>query len=306
VGAGVRIPLGCLIRSRYPTAMADASLESPSSSPIGVFDSGLGGLTVVREMRRAMPAEDIVYLGDTARVPYGTKSLDTVRSFALEDASFLLRETPKLLVAACNTASAAAIELLRERCPVEVVDVIGPGAAEAVRQTTGPIGVIGTEATIASGAYALAIRALDPSREVHSAACPLLVPIVEEGREESDPIVLHVLCDYLRELQRARPGALILGCTHYPLLENAIAKLMGPEVTLVNSARAVAQEVGGRLRAAGLARIAVPGDAGTLRCFTTGNPERFALLGNRFAGSPIEWVRRVGTDELVAGPLPIG
>ncbi len=177
-----------------------------SQAPIGVFDSGLGGLTVVRQLMAVMPGETIVYLGDTARVPYGIRSLATVRQYALEDAAFLLRFNPKLIVVACNTASAAAMEALEAFCPMDVVDVIRPSAAAALQRTDGAIGVIGTEATVASGAYERAIHALDPNRPVIAKACPLLVPIVEEGRDPADPIVLHVLSDYLRELQRLRPG----------------------------------------------------------------------------------------------------
>ncbi len=266
--------------------------------PIGVFDSGLGGLTVTRELARAMPAESIVYLGDSARVPYGTKSLETVRRFALEDLSFLLGFDPKLVVVACNTASAAALEPLERACPVGVVDVIRPGAAAAVAATDRAIGVIGTEATIGSGAYQRAIAAVDPAREVVARACPLLVPIVEEGRHDDDPIVLHVLCDYLRELQRRRPGVLILGCTHYPLLSRQIGKLMGPEVALINSGRAAALEVQRRLCSTGQA--AGGAGRGELRCYTTDNPQRFARLGERFGERAIHHVAFVGTDELEA------
>ena len=267
--------------------------------PIGVFDSGLGGLTVVRELRAVMPAEDIVYLGDSARVPYGIKSLETVRRFALEDASFLLARRPKLIVVACNTASAAGIDALESRCPVGVVDVIRPGAAAAVAQSDGVIGLIGTEATVTSGAYERAVQALDAGREVFAVACPLLVPIVEEGRPEDDPIVLHVLCDYLRDLQRRRPGVLILGCTHYPLLAGAIAKLMGPHVALVDSGRAAALEVQRKLCETGLVRGDTSPDLrGALHCFTTDSRERFLRLGERFAGEPLTSVEKVGTDEL--------
>jgi len=263
---------------------------------IGVFDSGLGGLTVVGELARAMPGEDIVYLGDSARVPYGIKSLGTIRRFALEDATFLLGFSPKLIVVACNTASAAAHDVLVDRCPVDVVDVIRPGAAAALAATDGPVGVIATEATVASRAYQQAIAEADPDRQVLAEACPLLVPIVEEGRGQDDPIVLSVLSDYLRRLQRARPGALILGCTHYPLLAEAIGKLMGPEVTLVSSAQAAASEVRLRLDAAGLENPRP--DGGALRCYTTDDPNRFARLADRFCGRGIEKVHYVGTDEL--------
>lgn len=281
--------------------LAGCDRTKPPDRPIGVFDSGLGGLTVVRELTRALPAEDIVYLGDSARVPYGIKSPETIRRFASEAASFLLRFDPKMLVVACNTASAVAVEMLESSCPVPVVDVIRPGAAAGLAATDGAVGVIATEATIASGAYQRLIA--DAGRESLTAACPLLVPIVEEGRDESDPIVLAVLGDYLHELQRRRPGVLILGCTHYPLLAGAIAKLMGPHVLLVSSAAAAAVEVHKRLLEADLGNPRT--SAGSLRCFTTDNPDRFERLGERFLGRDggpdarrIDRVEHVGTDEL--------
>jgi len=263
--------------------------------PVCVFDSGLGGLTVVRELMSAMPSENIVYLGDSARVPYGTKSLDTVRRFALEDASFLMTHNPKLLVVACNTASAAAIDVLRDNLDTPVVDVIRPGAKAAIDFTDGPIGVIATEATIASGAYVQAIAEYAPGREVCTASCPLLVPIVEEGRSDDDPIVLYVLGDYLEKLQRFRPSALILGCTHYPLLGVAIARLMGPETELISSAKAAADQAKEMLAGP---PYRTDGAIGTLQCFTTGDPQRFAQLGQRFLGGKIDNVAFVGTDEL--------
>ncbi|HQL73043.1 MAG TPA: glutamate racemase [Phycisphaerae bacterium] len=279
--------------------MEESDIQQMVRRPIGVFDSGLGGLTVVRELARAMPGEDIVYLGDTARVPYGIKSPQTIRTFARQDAAFLLRHRPKLLVVACNTASAAAIDLLREVSPVEVVDVIQPSAEAAVRATSGAIGVIATEATIASGAYQRSIAALDPGREVLAVACPLLVPLVEEGRADDNPIVSYVLCDYLAPLQRFRPGVLVLGCTHYPLLAEPIRKLMGPQVVLVSSGQAAALEVQRRLK---IARLASPSpNGGSLHCYTTDNPDRFARLGERFGGRTIDHVELIGTDELDRG-----
>jgi glutamate racemase len=277
---------------------------SRSENPIGVFDSGLGGLTVVRELQSAMPNEEIVYLGDTARVPYGTKSLQTIRRFSLEDAAFLLEFSPKMIVVACNSASAAAVTVLRERLPVEVVDVISPSAARAVAHAPGTIGVIGTEATVNSGAYQRAIHELDPSREVVAVACPLLVPIVEEGRDQTDPIVTHVLCDYLRDLQRIRPTVLILGCTHYPLLSGAIGKLMGPATPLINSGWAAAQEAVARLERGGLRSRRQ--ERGTLRCFTTDNPQRFAAFAQRFGTARIDQVEYLGTDMLETRRLPEG
>jgi len=281
--------------------------------PVGVFDSGLGGLTVVRELSRVLPGEDILYLGDTARVPYGIKSLATVRRFSLEIVSFLLRLRPKMLVVACNTATAAAIDLIERICPVEVVDVIRPGAAAAVEAAGGPIGVIATEATISSGAYLRAIQRLDSQRTVLGQACPLLVPIVEEGRNEFDPVVLAVLGGYLRDLQRILPvreygsngdglpeepgsGALILGCTHYPLLEGAIGRVMGPSVPLVSSARAAASEAQRRLYLKNIHSQRNYG--GRLHCYTTDNADRFCRLGERFGGRAIDKVELIKSDEL--------
>ena len=278
--------------------------------PIGVFDSGLGGLTVVRELSRVLPGEDILYLGDTARVPYGGKSPQTVQRFVREIVTFLLacQPQPKLLVVACNTATAAALDLVRDLSPVEVVDVIGPGAASAIEAAAGPIGVIATESTIASGAYTAAIERIAPGRRVVGQACPLLVPIVEEGFSEHDPIVKAVLCKYLRELQRLLPvrsfgqgaadnvaGALILGCTHYPLLEDAIATLMGPSVPLVSSAKSAAAETQRRLALRDL--LSHRGYGGRLTCFTTDNPDRFRRLGERFGGRTIDVVEQVTIDE---------
>jgi len=252
----------------------------------------------VGQLLSEMPHEQIVYLGDSARVPYGIKSLETVRQFALQDAAFLLAMSPKLMVVACNTASAAAIDAVERLCPVEVVDVIRPGVADALAVTDGPLGIIATEATVSSGAYQRQIALADPSRKVMSAACPLLVPMVEEGRGPGDPIVLHVLAEYLKDLQRGRLAALILGCTHYPLLAGAISKLMGPDVVLVSSAQAAAGHVARALKRTGL--LARRGTAGGVRCYTTDNPDRFARLARRFIGGGglIDDVAYVGTDEL--------
>lgn len=301
---------GLLCQGRFCSLHMVTNDTDIRERPIGVFDSGLGGLTVVRELSRVLPGEDILYLGDTARVPYGIKSLAAVRQFSLEIVSFLLRLKPKMLVVACNTATAAAIDLIEKISPVEVVDVIRPGAAAAVGAAAGPIGVIATEATIASGAYDKAIHGLDPARTVMGQACPLLVPIVEEGRNEYDPIVTAVLSGYLRDMQRTlpvrqygadgngpqQPGALILGCTHYPLLEGAIGRLMGPSVPLVSSARAAAAEAQRRLSLKSL--YSTRNCAGRLHCYTTDNTDRFCRLGERFGGRTIDKVELVKSDEL--------
>ena len=268
-----------------------------AAKPIGVFDSGLGGLTVTRQIIRLMPDEDVVYLGDSARVPYGIKSPETIRVFARQDQAFLLRFGPKVIVVACNTASAVALDSLKRMVgdSVEVIGVVAPAASEAVRLAQGkPIGVIGTEATIASGAYQQAIAQIAPDVEVIAGASPLLVPIVEEGRPEDDPIVLHVLTDYLHELQRARPGVLILGCTHYPLLANAVGKLMGPDTILLDPGEATARTIRDYLEAADLLNP----EGGSLECYSTDNPGRFGRLARRFLGREVPDVQWVGTDEL--------
>ena len=272
--------------------------DSPAQRPIGVFDSGLGGLTVVRELTRTMPGEDIIYLGDTARNPYGPKSQETVRRFALEAASFLLKFSPKLIVVACNTASSAAIDLLQRISPVQVVDVVGPGAKLAIERTEKSIGVIATEGTIESGAYQRALAAIAPGREVLAQACPLLVPIVEEGRDEYDPIVQAVLSDYLREMQRFRPGAMVLGCTHYPLLGGAISQAMGPTTALISSGYAAAGEAQRQLGLTGM--LSPRNYGGRVKCFSTDNPQRFARLGERFGARRIDHVQQVRTEELEA------
>ena len=270
------------------------------SRPIGIFDSGLGGLTVVRAIRRRLPAESIVYFGDTARVPYGIKSGQTIARFAAEDCGFLCRFDPKFIVVACNTASAAAIPVLRERFPQPITGVIDPGARMAVRQCGGrPIGVIGTEATIASGAYRRAIQREMPAAWLVEKACPLLVPLVEEGRPPRDRIVRAVLQEYLGPLREAGVGSIVLGCTHYPLLKDDIAEVVGPNISLVDSAEAVAAEVALRLETE---RLLAPGGAGTLRFFVSDNPERFRQVGCRFLGEEIGAVTLVPPEEFFPAP----
>lgn len=208
-----------------------------SPSPIGVFDSGIGGLTVVAALRELLPAESIFYIGDTARVPYGGKSRRTVERYSVEIGGLLLAEEAKIIVVACNTASALAVPRMQEIFNVPVQGVIAPGAEAAVRASrTRRIGVIGTRATISSGAYEHAIRRLDPAAGVFSAACPLLVPLIEEGLFE-DPITDQVLARYLAPLLAESIDTLVLGCTHYPLLREAIARAAGPDVSLVDSAK---------------------------------------------------------------------
>lgn len=214
-----------------------ASADQPSKTPpIGVFDSGIGGLTVVAELRRALPSERILYVGDTARVPYGGKSPETVTRYAREISELLGEEHAKLIVVACNTASALALPSLSPGSAVPMIGVLEPGAAAAVKATrSGKIGVIGTRATIASDAYGKAIRRIDPSLNVTAIACPLLVPLIEEGLFE-DEVTETLLRRYLDPMLRQGIDTLVLGCTHYPLLKKTIGRICGPEVVLVDSA----------------------------------------------------------------------
>ncbi len=211
--------------------------------PIGVFDSGIGGLTVAAALRELLPGEDIFYVGDTARVPYGGKSPATIERYGIEIAGMLLAEGAKLIVVACNTASALAVPRLQELLRVPVIGVIEPGASAAVAATkSGHVGVIGTRATVQSKAYEKAIHALDSTIKVRTQACPLLVPLIEEGWLE-DPVTDQIIQRYLNPMVRAGIDTLVLGCTHYPLLSKALSRYVGSGITLVDSARNCAANV---------------------------------------------------------------
>src|SRR5215831_14295108 len=225
-----------------------------TSLPIGIFDSGVGGLTVYRALHETLPGEHFVYLGDTARVPYGTKSLATVERYAIENAKFLEARGVKLLVVACNTASALALPAVRRTLNIDVVGVIGPGARAAVRTANGKkIAVIATEATVHSGAYARAIAAVDSNLSVIERACPMFVPLAEEGWADS-PVAQTIAEAYLNDLRSSALGALVLGCTHYPILRKVVADVVGREVPLIDSGAATALEVAAILRQKELAR----------------------------------------------------
>ena len=219
-----------------PSKTTTAAKQEPPR-PIGVFDSGVGGLTVVAELRKLLPNESIFYIGDTARVPYGGKSQATIERYSQELAGLLLAERAKLIVVACNTASALAIQSLEDTLRVPVTGVIRPGAEAAVKATkSGKVGVIGTRATIFSKAYERAIEALDDSIQVIAEPCPLFVPLIEEGWLD-DEITNRVIARYLEKLLRAGVDTIVLGCTHYPLLRRAIQQFVGPQITLVDSAQ---------------------------------------------------------------------
>ncbi|MFZ4115757.1 MAG: glutamate racemase [Chthoniobacterales bacterium] len=233
---------------------SNCELSSHSDDPIGVFDSGVGGLTVVAALQRYLPYEKILYVGDTARVPYGGKSPETITRYSKEIAHLLFEQKAKMIVIACNTASALALPTLKNLYAAPIQGVIEPGAAAAVKATrNGIIGVIGTRATIASNAYQEALHRLSPEAHIISLACPLLVPLAEEGLFE-DEITNRVLYRYLEPMLSQGIDTLVLGCTHYPLLKNLIARIIGPHVTLVDSAENCALAVESLLIAKGLAR----------------------------------------------------
>jgi glutamate racemase len=260
--------------------------ESLRNQPIGVFDSGMGGLTVMRALVRRLPNESFVYLGDTARLPYGSKSADTVRRYAVQCASALMRHRIKLMVVACNTASATALPALAEALrPIHVLGVIEPGADEAVKAApSGCIAVIATEGTVKGRAYERAIHARNPNAIVTQQACPLFVALAEEGLTHG-PIVELAAKRYLDPLLAGtRPECLVLGCTHFPVLKETIATIAGPGVTLVDSAETTATAVQHLLDQQELART---GGARTLRFLATDAPERFARVGELFLGAKI-------------------
>ena len=250
----------------------------------------------MRAITSLLPDEDIIYFGDTARVPYGFKSGQTIIQFAREDCRFLMRIKPKMIVLACNTASAVALDALRSELTLPISDVIEPGARAAIASGAKRIGVIGTETTIGSGAYERRISLMDSRCEVYSRACPLFVSAVEEGRQSRDPIVKALAQEYLAYFRDKGLGAMVLGCTHYPLIREAIQEELGPWVSLVDSASEAALTVREVLKNQNLFRPAGQG-ARTLRFYSSDNPERFARVGSRFMGMEIVRVDLVSPEE---------
>ena len=272
-------------------------MNSNPELPIGIFDSGIGGLTVVRQIHRVLPHEDLVYLGDTARVPYGSKSPGTVVRFACEDTQFLVQHNVKAVVVACNTVSAWALPTLERKFPVPIFGVIIPGAQAALKKTRNRrIGVIGTTTTVRSQAYSRAILSRDDSARVFTRACPLLVPLVEEGWI-NNKITQAILRAYLSPVLRRRIDTLVLGCTHYPLLKNVIRGVVGNQVALVDSAESCAQFLSERLDGtkllAGKRRR-----AGVIQPFVTDEVEHFDEMAKRFLGVPAEAARKVDLPAL--------
>ncbi len=262
---------------------------------IGIFDSGIGGLTVLKAIARLLPAEHIAYLGDTARVPYGSKSPAMVTRCATQAVSRLMSIPLKMVVIACNTASACSLGALMETVDrtgaVPVIGVIGPGAHEALAATkSGRIGVIGTDSTIRQGAYQQVLKTLAPDTSVTAQACPLFVPLVEEGWVDNE-VAEAAARRYLAPVKAREVDTLILGCTHYPLLKGVIGRVMGPDVQLIDSAEATAREVKALLHARGLERAS--DEPGEHTFMVTDAPERFARVGEIFLGAPLERVELV-------------
>ena len=260
---------------------------------IGVFDSGIGGLTVVRELIRVLPRESIVYLGDTARVPYGNKSRETVQKFSTENVLFLLHHDVKLVIVACHTATSFALPFLEKHFKHPILGVIEPGVETALRVTrSGRIGVIGTQATVSSHAYVHLVEKRNPKARITQVACPLFVPLVEEGCLD-DSLALQAARRYLKPLQQAKVDTLILGCTHYPLLKKTIARVMGPKVRLIDSARQVALKTRQVLDELRLSASAANGIVPSRRFFVTDEPRHFDAHSRRFLGQPAGNVTRV-------------
>lgn len=284
----------------------NGGVSDKSKLPIGIFDSGVGGLTVYRALHERLPNERFVYLGDTARVPYGTKSLSTVERYAIENSRFLAAHGIKLLVVACNTASALALPAVRKAVDIEVVGVIEPGTKKAVETTQRKIGVIATEATVGSRAYSTAIKNLAPNAEVIETACPLFVSLAEEGWAETHE-ARSIAAKYLQTIVESAVDALVLGCTHYPILRNTIQEVVGASVTLIDSGEATAETVESLLKEKNLANSSLPSADERQLCddldhfYVTDAAERFARVAERFLGSQpsrLEAVEVWGNDEL--------
>lgn len=256
--------------------MAPHMSNSNNSSPtIGVFDSGIGGLTVLRAIADLVPSADLVYFGDTARVPYGNKSRDTIVRYSMEIAQFLISKDIDLLVVACNTASAYALEVLRDNFNLPIIGVIVPGARKAVEVTrNGHVGILGTKGTIVSGAYEKAIKEMSPHVDVTSIACPLLVPLIEEGLLDHLATRL-ILREYLDQLQSRGIDTLVLGCTHYPLMRDLIAEEIGPGIQIVDSATTCATEVRANIASHAIEK------PGICSYFVSDDPVKFKQMGEK-------------------------
>jgi len=263
--------------------------------PIGVFDSGLGGLTVLKEIMKLMPSESVVYFGDSGRAPYGTKSRETVVKYTFQNIRFLLSQDIKMIVIACNTASACSFEQVKNSFEIPVVEVVQPGAVTVVRETRNKkVGVIGTPATINSSVYERAIKNLDGSIEIISKACPLFVPLVEEGWWDND-IALRVAEEYLCPMKKEGIDTLVMGCTHYPLLQKTISRVMGEEVKLVSSALEAARAVKNLIREKGIERDKKLKPV--YRYYTSDSVEKFESLGSIILDREIDSIEKIDIEK---------
>jgi glutamate racemase len=268
-----------------------------TSAPIGIFDSGIGGLTVVKRVLSLLPNENIIYFGDTARVPYGSKSNDTVIEYAIQDANFLIAKNVKLIIVACNTVSAVALDVLREKISIPVIGMINPGAKVALNETkNGKIGVIGTNATINNKAYSKQLFELDPNVQVLEKACPLFVPIAEEGWLDHEATKM-IAREYLQDLIDFGADTLILGCTHYPLLSQVIQEIMGENVTLIDSGFAASLQVEDYLHGRGDRNGSV--QLGSKKFYVSDSPDKFKVLAERFLGKEIEHIEKIDVESLM-------
>ncbi len=272
-------------------------MDEVRNAPIGVFDSGVGGLTVAREIMRNLPAERIVYFGDTARVPYGTKSRDTVLRYSRQIIHFLMQEGVKAIVIACNTASAYALDTVQEEFDIPIIGVVKPGAKVAAESTKNKrIGVIGTVGTVGSGIYTEYIHELDPEIKVIGKACPLLVPLVEEGWLK-DPVTIEVLTRYLKELQEQDIDTLVLGCTHYPLLRSVIGELLGDSVRLVNPAYETAISLKQLLHEKGMESLETTKEEFPYRFYVSDLAEQFTEFANSILPYDVSMTQKIEIEQ---------
>jgi glutamate racemase len=262
-----------------------------NNRPIGIFDSGFGGLTVMAAIKKTLPMESLIYFGDTAHVPYGSKSKDTVVKYSKEIISFLIKHRVKLIVIACNTASAFALSILRRSSTVPVIDVIGPGSKAAVSVSKNKkIGIIGTEGTISSGSYPREINKIFKYAKVYQQMCPLFVPLIEEGWNRGK-ICDSIVKKYLKPILNRKIDTLVLGCTHYPLLKKALEKNINNNIVLIDSAKATAREVKNTLRKTHL--LANVKNNRKLKIYVSDNPEKFRTIGSKFFFGEIPNVKKI-------------
>lgn len=259
--------------------------------PIGIFDSGLGGLTVFKEIKKLLPAEDIVYFGDTARVPYGTKSRQTVIKFSVQNADFLVSLNVKMIIVACNTSSSFSLPVLKKRYKIPVIGVIEPGARKAAGVTKKmKVGVIGTKATVSSNVYEKEIKKINPKIKIISASCPLFVPLVEEGWLKED-VTKKIARQYLNSLKKENIDTIVLGCTHYPLLKSTIRGVLGGDVRLIDSATQTAMAVKKIINEKNIYNQRK--GRGKYRFYVSDEPELFRKVGSGFLGSRIACIKKV-------------